>query len=73
VSRQEVGVNRKGGKRRASLARLDAEFRKVIGTVARTGAQPAQIAELPSAVDRQRVEGPVTEPGIISGVWRVKP
>lgn len=57
----------------ASLVRLGAEFQEVIGTVARAGARAAQIAEWPSAVDHQRVEGPVTEPGIISGVWRVKP
>jgi hypothetical protein len=66
-------INRKGGKRRASLVRLDAEFQEVIGTVARAGARAAQIAEWPSAVDHQRVEVPVTEPGTISGVWRVKP
>lgn len=68
-----VLINRKGDKRRASLVRLDAELQEVIGTVARAGARAAQIAEWPSAVDHQRVEGPVTEPGIISGVWRVKP
>jgi hypothetical protein len=65
-------INRKGGKRRAYPVRLDAELQEVIGTVAR-GARAAQIAEWPSAVDHQRVEGPVTEPGIISRVWRVKP
>jgi hypothetical protein len=71
--RQETGVNQKDGKRPASLVRLDAKFKEVISTVARAGARPAQIAEWPSAVECERVQGPVTEPGIISGMWRVKP
>ena len=67
-----VLIDRNGGECRASLVRLDAEFQEVISTVARAGARAVQIAEWPSAVDHQRVEGPVTESGFISGVWRVK-
>ena len=68
-----VLINRKGGKRRASLVRLDVKFQEAMGTVARAGAGTTQIAEWRSAVDHQRVEGPVTEAGTISRVWRDKP
>jgi hypothetical protein len=66
-------INQKGGQRRPYLVGLDAEFQAVAGTLARAGARAAQISGWPSAVDHQRVEGPVTEHRIISGVWRVKP
>jgi hypothetical protein len=70
VSRQEAGVNSERRQAPRVLVRLDAKFQEVIYAIARAGARAAQIAEGPSAVDQQRLEGPVTGPGIISGRHR---